>query len=161
MKIIAIAAIDSAGAIGNNGQLLFRDKDDLKHFSELTKTGTCLWGRKTFESVGELPGRTNIVLTSNKALQSTANTLYVQSISDAIGRAQNGGVERLFVCGGAEIYELTKTLWSELYLTIFDTVAPTSDSFFPQWFDHSYDSKPIFRKAGMTIFHYIKNKNNA
>jgi dihydrofolate reductase len=161
MKIIAIAAIDQRGAIGYNNDILFRDKRDMKHFAETTKGGVCLWGRKTFDAVGQLPGRANIVLTRKKDRSSNETTLYVQSIGEALKRAENGDVARLYVCGGAEIYAMTKNLWNELYLTIFDALAPNADSFFPQWYDASYQSKIILSEPGLNIIHYTKLKQNA
>jgi len=68
MSIAAIVCVDKSWGIGNNGNLLFHIKEDMKFFREKTKGHVIIYGRKTLESFPgkkPLPGRTNIVLTRN------------------------------------------------------------------------------------------------
>jgi dihydrofolate reductase len=57
------------GVIGAGGQLPWRLPEDLALFRELTTGSTVVMGRRTWESLPErfrpLPGRTNVVLTSD------------------------------------------------------------------------------------------------
>ena len=64
MAIISlIAAIDEAGGLGLNNQLLCHLPADLQHFKKITMGKPIIMGRKTFASIGRaLPGRTNIVI---------------------------------------------------------------------------------------------------
>ncbi len=66
----AIVATEKNWGIGKDGALLMHLPGDLKFFKEQTMGKVLIMGRKTLESLPgarPLPGRTTIVLTSNKA----------------------------------------------------------------------------------------------
>ena len=64
MEIILIAAVDKNLAIGKNGQIPWKIKEDLKFFKEKTEGTSIIMGRSTFDSIGRpLPNRKNIVMT--------------------------------------------------------------------------------------------------
>lgn len=66
MIISIIAAVAENNVIGANGNLPFKQKDDLLRFKFLTTNNVVIMGRKTFESIGGLlPDRTNIVISHN------------------------------------------------------------------------------------------------
>jgi dihydrofolate reductase len=67
MIISIIAAVTENNVIGANGNLPFKQKDDLLRFKFLTTNNVVIMGRKTFESMGSkpLPNRTNIVISHN------------------------------------------------------------------------------------------------
>lgn len=62
-----IAAITSDRALGNEGKLICRDKNDMEHFKDTTMGQVVVMGRKTWDSLPDkfkpLPGRINIILT--------------------------------------------------------------------------------------------------
>ena len=64
-----VAGVGKCGTIGVNQSLPWSLKKDLAHFASLTKPGTVIMGRKTYESlptaVSPLPERTNIVLSTS------------------------------------------------------------------------------------------------
>ena len=66
MTIKLIVAVDSNYGMGYNNDLLFRIKEDLQRFRELTTGHFVVMGRKTYESLPRpLPERTNVVVTRN------------------------------------------------------------------------------------------------
>lgn len=66
--ISLIAAIDEAGGLGLNNQLLCHLPADLQHFKSITMGKPIIMGRKTFASIGKpLPGRLNVVLSRSIA----------------------------------------------------------------------------------------------
>ena len=70
MRIEIVAAVARGGAIGREGGLPWRLPEDLVRFRELTTGHAVVMGRRTWESLPErfrpLPGRTNVVLTSDR-----------------------------------------------------------------------------------------------
>ena len=64
-----IVAASQNGVIGKDGALPWRISEDMKRFKRLTMGHPCIMGRKTWDSIPDkpLPGRTNIVVTRNKA----------------------------------------------------------------------------------------------
>ena len=127
-----IVALDSRGAIGRKGNLLFHISDDLRRFKKITMDHPIIMGRKTFESLpkGALPGRRNIVITRN-ANFSAENIEVADSIDTAI--AMTADAEEAFVIGGGEIYRQTIGRADRLYLTIVDTEVADADTFFPNF----------------------------
>jgi len=73
LKKIIIAAVAKNGVIGrSNGELPWHSKEEFQHFKNTTLGSPIIMGRKTFESIGRvLPGRTNIVITTNIQYQIT------------------------------------------------------------------------------------------
>ena len=127
-----IVALDSRGAIGRKGNLLFHISDDLRRFKKITMDHPIIMGRKTFESLpkGALPGRRNIVITRN-ANFSAENIEVADSIDTAI--AMTADADEAFVIGGGEIYRQTIGRANRLYLTIVDTEVADADTFFPNF----------------------------
>ena len=70
-RIGLIWAQARGGVIGAGGTMPWHLPEDLKHFSRTTKGSPVVMGRRTWESFPEkfrpLPGRTNIVITSDDA----------------------------------------------------------------------------------------------
>jgi dihydrofolate reductase len=63
-EIIIIAAMAENRVIGKNNVMPWSIKEEMAHFTKLTKGWPCIMGRKTWESLKKkpLPGRLNIVI---------------------------------------------------------------------------------------------------
>lgn len=79
--------------------------NDLKFFSRITKQGDIAMGRTTYELMTKtpLPGRKNIVLTSNKDYQAPG-ALVVHDKQDILDYAEQSD-KTLFITGGASVYD--------------------------------------------------------
>ena len=132
-----VAACEN-GVIGRDGGMPWRLPDDLKRFKGVTMGRVCLMGRRTFESIGRpLPGRTNLVLTRDRAW-SREGVLVEHDLNRALelgwalaGDAASGDPERCpAVIGGGELYRLTMGHVTRIELTLIhasiegDTVYP-------------------------------------
>lgn len=128
----AIAAVSLNWGIGRAGELLFHIPEDLRRFRALTAGGTVVMGRKTLESLPggrPLPNRRNIVLTRNAAFTrpgvETAGS--AEALFTLLG---DQDPDRVWVCGGGEIYRLLLPWCRTCHITrVYD--APESDAFFP------------------------------
>lgn len=97
-------------------------------FKEITMGHSLLMGRKTWESIGKpLPGRRNIVVTRNPAFQATGAEV-VHSLDQ--GFALTEGEEKVFVIGGAQLYQLALDRADTLILTELEQEI-AGDAFFP------------------------------
>ena len=147
MEVIAIAAIGRNRELGKNNQLLWRIPEDLKRFRELTRGHPVIMGRKTFESIvgvlgKPLPDRTNIVLTNEhsdiykngfhewNAEIEAGGYISVSSITGALQVAEKYS-EKIFIIGGAQIYDLFLPHTTQLDLTLIDAEDKEADTFFP------------------------------
>lgn len=125
--ISLVAAVAQNGAIGNRGALPWRLPADLARFRRLTTGHAILMGRKTFQSIGRpLPGRRNIVLTRDAGFRATGCEI-AHSVEQSLAAA---GRDKLFVIGGASVYELFLPLASRLHITRVDAQV-LGDAFFP------------------------------
>ncbi|CEG55784.1 dihydrofolate reductase [Legionella fallonii] len=128
MAIISlIAAIDEAGGLGANNQLLCHLPADLQHFKKVTMGKPIVMGRKTFASIGKpLPGRANIIL--SHSLLCIEGVIVFDSLSKAIEQYKE--YDEVMIIGGAEIYKQSIGLATRLYITrIHHRFA--ADVFFP------------------------------
>ena len=130
MKISLIVAASDNRVIGIGNRMPWHLSADLKRFKAITWGKPILMGRKTHESIGRpLPGRKNIVLTSDNAYQSEG-CFIAHSLSEAVKLA--GDAEELMIIGGATLYERFLPEVDRLYLTLIERDYE-GDTFFPEF----------------------------
>ena len=128
--ISLIVAASKNNAIGKANAMLWHLPEDLKFFKNTTWGMPVIMGRKTFESVGKpLPGRTNIVITSNKDWH-VAGTITTANIEEALKAAKATNAKEIFITGGGEIYKQTMNIADKIYITRVNTEID-GDTFFP------------------------------
>jgi dihydrofolate reductase len=112
--ISLIAAIDEAGGLGFNNQLLCHLPADLQHFKTITMGKPIIMGRKTFASIGKpLPGRLNIVL--SRTTSYIDGVLVFDSLEQALSKIQDN-VE-IMVIGGEQLFADAMDKANYLYIT--------------------------------------------
>lgn len=125
-----IAACDLNRGIGVDNKLPWRIPGDMKYFKDLTTNASaeglhnaCVMGRKTWESIPEkhrpLPDRYNLVLTRQQDYPLPEGVFKADSLAMALEFLSEGPIDRVFVIGGAQIYEeaLLHEKVGYLYLT--------------------------------------------
>lgn len=120
MKIIA--AVNKNWGIGKDNDLLYHIPGDMKFFRSKTKDNIIIVGRKTLESFPEgkpLKFRTNIVLTKNTDYFAE-DAVIKHSVDDILAYLKDFPEKEIYVCGGAQIYELLLPFCSEAYITKID-----------------------------------------
>ena len=134
MKLAMIVAQSKNRVIGKDNDLPWRLPNDLQYFKSITMGKPIIMGRNTYESIGRaLPGRTNIVITSNVEY-SAQGIKVVHSLEQAIELAESicriDGVGEAMVIGGAQIYQQALSMADTLYITEVDAEIE-GDAFFP------------------------------
>lgn len=125
-------------AIGSNGNLLFKIKEDHQFFKNITTTlptNIVLMGRKTFESIpgGRLKNRINFVLTNDVTLHCklpknlinlNLNHVYYMNLNTFYKFYGNNVYSNVFVIGGSNIYNtfLKLNQLTKLYITHVERV---------------------------------------
>ncbi len=109
------------GVIGASGGLPWHLPEDLKLFRALTTGSTVVMGRRTWESLPErfrpLPGRTNVVLTSDPTW-SAEGARRADSVADVLARAD----DPLWVIGGGAVYTAFLPYADRLVITDVDVL---------------------------------------
>ncbi|MGI9306865.1 MAG: dihydrofolate reductase, partial [Gammaproteobacteria bacterium] len=131
ISIIAAAAeCNGKKVIGKNSALPWHLPEDLRRFKQLTLNCPVIMGRKTYDSIGKpLPGRFNIIITRNAALQ-IGGAQTARSLDDAVNIAKAENPPEIFIIGGAQIYEQAMPIAARMYLTEINCEAE-GDVFFP------------------------------
>ena len=135
-EIVIIAALaERDRLIGSGLDLPWRIKADLKRFKELTLGHPVIMGRRTFESLlvqfgGPLKGRENVVLTRRQMHVDNANVHIYNSLEEALDAFADR--PKIFVGGGASVYEEALAVADRLELTIVEGVFE-GDAFFPPY----------------------------
>jgi dihydrofolate reductase len=117
MRVSIIAAVARNGTIGIDNRLPWRLPADLRRFKSLTMGHHLIMGRRTFESVGALPGRTTIVVSRRGAAGAPPGVEVAPSVAEALDLARRAGEDEAFVAGGGEIYRAALDYADRIYLT--------------------------------------------
>jgi len=149
-EIIIIAAMAENRVIGRNNVIPWSLKEDMAHFSKLTKGWPCIMGRKTWDSLPKkpLPKRLNIIISGKMTAEMSSlsinhgcvpqaglcpqelqNVIIFPSLSAAIEHC--GGYEKIFICGGQAIYRQALALADKIELTVIHKQYK-GDTFFPE-----------------------------
>jgi dihydrofolate reductase len=141
MKITLVAAMGYNRVIGRENKMPWHLPADLKHFRELTTGKPVIMGRNTHESIGRaLPGRLNIVITSNRNYRAEGCTV-VHGLDEAL--AAVGDAEEVMVIGGQRLYEQFMPRADRLCLTLVEAKLE-GDTFFPEY--SRADWEEVFRE---------------
>ena len=157
MSVSMIAAVGKNLELGKNNNLIWNFKEDMKFFKDTTMGHTVVMGRKTFESLPKaLPGRKNIVITSNADYQAQGATV-VTSVEEALQIADN---EEVFVIGGGKIYAEFLPYADKLFLTEIDAECADADTYFPQFNKSDYIKEIInyYDIDGVEFYHVVYKK---
>lgn len=135
MTISMIAAMAKDRVIGKDNQMPWHLPADLKHFKSVTMGKPIIMGRKTYQSIGKaLPGRTNIVISSNPSLQ-LDDAVVTSSLDEAVDVAKQDN-DDIMIIGGGRIYEAMLPYADKLYLTFID-LSVEGDTYFPDYQSHA------------------------
>lgn len=152
-NITIIAAVAANGCIGNQNQIPWRLKTDLKRFQDYTMGKPVVMGINTFDSLPRLlKGRLTIVLTRNYSkvqlvVDRFKNAYPGVEVPDVIHLTSMNELRdsweavkkqypqyeynELIVAGGAKLYELTFPLCDKVILTTVE-YKPQGDAYFPK-----------------------------
>ena len=129
--IALIVAADENNAIGFQNKMLWHLPNDLKFFKNKTWGMPIIMGRKTMESLGKpLPGRHNVVISSQKDLILTGATV-VHDLNEALTEAETANVNEIMIVGGGEIYKQAIEFADTIYLTRVHASVEEADTYFP------------------------------
>ena len=135
--------------IGAGNKIPWHLPEDFKWFKQMTMGHIIVMGRKTFESIGKpLPGRETIVL--SRSTFSYPGVRVVGSLNEV---SATGGLQLVFICGGAQVYEQALPMCSDLYLTLVKREVE-GDAVFPAFEDRFTLVAQLRDTPEFKILHY-------
>ena len=135
-----VVAVARNGVIGRDNALPWKLPDEMKYFKQVTMGHPVIMGRRTWESIGKpLPGRTNIVVTSNPQYRAPGCAV-ASSLPLAFGAAAAEGAQEACVIGGTSLFREALPEADVLHYTEVEADVP-GDTFFPPfdrslWIEH-------------------------
>ena len=152
MAFKAIAAMSLNRIIGAGNRIPWHLPDDFRWFKRMTTGHVIVMGRKTFESIGKpLPNRTTLVLTRSSTPLPGVRT--ISELGQVDARDPELAGREIFICGGAQLYELALPLCSDLYLTLVQREVE-GDTFFPP-FEHLFElTEQVLDNPEFKVLHY-------
>ncbi|UJF24113.1 dihydrofolate reductase [Suttonella sp. R2A3] len=144
-EISLIVAQSNNRVIGRNNTMPWHLPKDLKWFKSQTEQHAIVMGSNTYRSIGRaLPKRRNIVISSAPAAE-FPDAEVVRSLDEAIALLSEEA--RIFIIGGAQLYESAIERADSLVVTHIDTTIDDGDRFFPAidpnvWHCTSEESTP-------------------
>lgn len=147
MNLIASATLN--WGIGYENALLFHVRADMVQFRKKTTGNVVVMGRNTFLSLPNqkpLPNRENIVLSADPHF-APEGVRTARSLDELFAMLSGYDSERVFVIGGAKVYETLLPYCDRAYITRFHA-AKTADRFL-----HDFDSDPAWHlDARSTVY---------
>jgi dihydrofolate reductase len=137
VKFIAIAALGPARQIGLNGCLPWSIPEEYQHYVDTVKGQYVLVGRKNFELHGsDVAGALPLVLSRTPFTHPKA--LVFGSMSSVVDYADEMGIEKIYVIGGGEVYNLSLPYLSEFLCSVVDYEGP-ADTYFPEYMYYEWE----------------------
>ncbi|NGM71509.1 dihydrofolate reductase [Natronolimnobius sp. AArcel1] len=164
-ELVGIVAVADNGIIGKDGDMPWHIPEDLAHFKETTMDHPVIMGRVTYEGILEalgepLPGRTTVVLTS-RDLETPDNAVTAGSLEEALEKAEQAArvrhddADRIFVAGGATVYEQFLPALERLISTEVHR-EPDGDTQFPDWNRKTWNELERDERDGFAFVEYVR-----
>jgi len=154
MQLIAVAAVAENGVIGRDGDVPWSLPADRRQYRARVADSPVILGRPTFESMrDDLPGGSQIVLTTTARQYPEPSVTVVNSVADALETLDARGVECAYVLGGATVYEQFLPHLTEMYLSRVPG-RPAGTSFFPAFDRDAWKLLEATDHEGFTLEHW-------
>lgn len=154
MELVIIASVAENGVIGRKGKMPWHIPADMKRFRRLTMGKPVIMGRKTFESVGRLGGRTNIVISRRKNF-APANVVVARSLKEALRRCK--GFDTAYVIGGGEVYKQFLPYVKRMEIThVHRKIA--GDTYFPRINRKKWKESNRIDRRGFSFVTYVRTR---
>ena len=140
--VSAIVCVDRNWGIGYQGELLSYIPEDMRFFTEKTKNGVVIMGRKTYDSLSArpLPNRINIVVTSHIdsdcKIENNVIFVTINFIKLFLGTLSPDNPMEYYVIGGGQIYRELLPYCNTSYVTKVNHAYRFVDTYFPNLDDN-------------------------
>ena len=156
-NVTMIAAVGRNGVIGDGETMPWHLSEDLKFFKRTTMGHPMVMGRRTFDSMGVLPGRRSVVVTRSRDWRH-AGVEVAHSVEEALDLV--GGDGEVFVVGGGEVYRLALPYAARLLITEVDQ-SPEGSVTFPQIDHEAWSETSREQRTGFAWVTYARSSGRS
>lgn len=159
-KLILVAAIGKNKELGYKNNLIWKLKDDLVNFKNITTGHYVLMGKNTYDSLPKrLPNRKYLIL--SKSIKQIEDAIIFRNIEDFLEFYKEID-EEVYVIGGSSVYNELISYVDEMILTEINDFFKEADVYFPEFnknkFKRMVISKHKEEDISYEIVKYIVNK---
>ena len=156
-EIIHIVAVDENMGIGKDGKLLYSIPNDLKYFRDTTLGHSLLCGRKTYDSFPKPLDRRIVLEISRKGYDGVIDNDVILEceLDNAIYYSDLLNTDKIFIVGGASLYEQTADIVDTLLITEIKSSDKEADTFYtiPDGFIKVWESDAQHSVNGLSFKH--------
>ena len=161
-EIIHIVAVDENMGIGKDNKLLYSIPNDLTYFRETTLGHSLLCGRKTYDSFPKPLDRRIVQCITRNGGESSYDIL-VDGLSSAVRNSNLLNTDKIFIVGGASLYEQTADIVDTLLITEIESdggYSKEADTFYtiPSGFVKVWESEEQVCTVNSVTFKFSKWK---
>ena len=155
-EIIHIVAVDENMGIGKDGKLLYSIPNDLKYFRDTTLGHSLLCGRNTYDSFHKPLDRRIVQCITRNGGESSYDIL-IDGLYDAAHNSHLLNTDKIFIVGGASLYEQTADIVDTLLITEIKSDSKEADTYYtiPDGFVKVWESETQRSVSGLD-FKYTK-----
>lgn len=128
-EIIHIVAVDENMGIGRDNKLLYSIHNDIKYFRDTTLGHSLLCGRNTYDSFPK-PLDRRIVQCITRNGGESSHDILVDGLYDAVHNSHLLNTDKIFIVGGASLYEQTADIVDTLLITEIKSSDKEADTFY-------------------------------
>lgn len=125
LSIMAVAEVEKDGkkyyGLGKDGELVIRNKADLKWFKFATVGRVCVVGSKTYDKLPNLPERTVLIFSRRESFPHVSKEEVLEQLRN--------GRDKIAIIGGKETYEVFARETEHLAITTFKEHGKTLEDF--------------------------------
>ena len=134
-----IVAVGESKEIGSKNNLIWRIKEDLDFFKNVTMDSYIIMGRKTYESIPKnLLGRKYIVLSQDKYFNLETPKIINRSIDETLEFVSEKKESNFWVIGGGIIYAKFLPYVFSMHITKIHNINSEADTFFPEFNENEW-----------------------
>jgi dihydrofolate reductase len=161
-KLIIIAAVSVDGVIGIDNEIPWRIPEDFKHFRNTTMGHMLLVGYNTYKTLPPkaFEGREYIVLNADQPIEDLVDIYQFRNLDMIFSLLNNpnNGVDKIFVAGGAMVYDTLIDYCDEAIITWVNLNLPNGNKRFP--IDKLFTNFVAYDNWNCASDEWQKSKNN-
>jgi len=136
VRFIIIAAVSVDGVIGIDNEIPWQIPEDFKHFRKITINNMLLVGYNTYKTLPEIAFEKReylVLMGDNPITDHNDNKVYqFKDLNTILGLFNNEtNIEKVFVAGGAMVYESLIDYCDKAIITWVDKIIPNGNKRFP------------------------------
>jgi dihydrofolate reductase len=138
MELVIVAAVSANGVIGKDGGLPWKIPAEEKQYHDSIRGHWGLVGRKSIATEENILPVSGLFVLTRRESYTSATYQVVNAIDDALARAREMKLKKLFILGGTEVYRQTIPMANRMIISFVNAVVE-GQTIFPKYDPEEWD----------------------